>query len=65
MKEFIKALRENKAYGYIANNGHNMSKEDLINIIKEYEYAIQSHEEKEVHNRIAISLEEMLDVYED
>lgn len=39
MKEFIKAIQEDKAYGWIANHGHELSKDDLCNIIKEYEYA--------------------------
>lgn len=36
---FIEALREGKGYGWIANHGYSLSKEELCNIIKEYEYA--------------------------
>ena len=39
MKEFIEAIKEDRAYGWIANHGHELSKDDLCNIIKEYEYA--------------------------
>lgn len=40
VQEFIEALQEGKAYGWIANHGHELSKDELISIIKEYEYAI-------------------------
>ena len=39
MNEFIEAIKEDRAYGWIANHGHELSKDDLCNIIKEYEYA--------------------------
>lgn len=40
MKDYIKALRENKSYDWITNYGHNLSKYELIDIIKELDYAI-------------------------
>lgn len=42
MKEFIKAIQEDKAYGWIANHGHELSKDELVGIIKEYDFAIHS-----------------------
>lgn len=61
IKEFIKAVKENKAYGWIANHGHELSKDELCNIIKEYDFAIQSmnpYDTKEdIHNSIAEELD--------
>jgi len=39
INEFIEALKKGKGYGWIANRGHELSKDELCNIIKEYEYA--------------------------
>ena len=39
MKEFIKALEKGKGYDWICNHGHELNKYELIDIIKEYEYA--------------------------
>lgn len=38
MKEFLQALENGTAYDYIANNSHNMSKNELATILKEYIY---------------------------
>lgn len=45
MDEFINALREDMGYGYIANNAHHFSKEELKRIILEllYELTSESH----------------------
>ena len=40
--EFMEALKEGKAFDWISNNGHELNKDDLISIIKEYDYAIYS-----------------------
>ncbi len=58
MEDFIKALRENKAYDWIANNGWKLSKDELITIIKEYDFALPDSEEKHIHLIIATELEE-------
>ena len=39
MKQFIEALRNGKGYGWICNHGHELNKYELLDIIKEYEYA--------------------------
>lgn len=39
MNEFIEALRNGKAYDWISRHGHELNKYELIDIIKEYEYA--------------------------
>ena len=36
MKEFLQALEKGTAYDYIAQNSHNMSKDELATILKEY-----------------------------
>lgn len=42
MNEFIKALKEGKGYDWISRNGHELNKYELIDIVKEYDYAIHS-----------------------
>jgi hypothetical protein len=42
MKGFLKALENGTEYDYIANNSHNMSKDDLATILKEYIYHVNS-----------------------
>ena len=39
MKEFIDALRNGKGYDWICNHGHELNRYELIDIVKEYEYA--------------------------
>ena len=61
MNEFTEALRECKGYDWIANHGWELSKEELINIIKEYDYAIHSMilcEETDMYCSVADELEE-------
>lgn len=60
MEDFIKALREGKAYDFISNHGWDMSKDDLIRIIKEYDYAIYEAREKHLYGNIADELEDYL-----
>lgn len=38
-EELIQAIKSRNLYDFIGNNGHNYSKTDLINIIKELDYA--------------------------
>ena len=38
-EELIQAIKNHNLYDFIGNNGHNYSKADLINIIKELDYA--------------------------
>jgi len=40
INEFIEALRQGKGYGWIANHGWELSKDELCNIIKECLYSI-------------------------
>ena len=62
MDEFIEALREGKGYDWIANHGWELSKDELVNIIKEYDYAIHEEtmtvgEEMQMYNVVANNLE--------
>ena len=47
MKQFIQAIREERSYDWICNHGWELNKEDLINIVKEFDYAIGSMKEWE------------------
>lgn len=38
-QELIQSIKNHELYDFIGNNGHNYSKADLINIIKELDYA--------------------------
>lgn len=38
-QDLIDAIKNRELYDFIGNNGHNYSKTDLINIIKELDYA--------------------------
>ena len=38
-QELIPSIKNHELYDFIGNNGHNYSKADLINIIKELDYA--------------------------
>lgn len=54
MKEFIDVLKTNPngAYDYICNNYHEMSKDELKDIVKELLYAVYSNVTKVEHDEI-------------
>lgn len=62
MKEVVKALREGRAYDHISNNGYTMSKDDLVRIIKEYDYAIHTlgSDSQKIYDGIADELAEYI-----
>lgn len=64
INEFIKTIQEDKAYGWIANHGYELSKSELCDIIKEYDFAIQSMKpydtKEDIHNAVA---EELMMIY--
>ena len=41
MKGYVKALRKGNGYQYICDNGYDMSKAELCDIIKEFEYILK------------------------
>ena len=42
MKQFIEAVKDNRAYDWILTNGYSMDKSELVRIIAEFDYAIHS-----------------------
>lgn len=68
MKDYVEALKNGNGYQYICDNGHNMSKSDLCNIIKEFDYSVKRLSNRNVGSNayleyVAESIEEfyMLD----
>jgi hypothetical protein len=64
MKEFIEALRNEKSYSWICEHGHELSKCELIDIIKEFDYGIHSGaifetEKDDIFESVADELEEL------
>ena len=60
IKDYIKALKNNEGYGWIANNGYGLRQDELVNIIKELDYAIShSIEFEDIYNEAAINLHEV------
>jgi hypothetical protein len=43
MKDFIEALKNGNAFNWICNHGHELNKYELIDIVKEYDYAISDN----------------------
>ena len=43
MKNFIEALKNGRGFDWIAEHGHELNKYELIDIVKEYDYAIQDN----------------------
>ena len=41
LKKYVDALRKDTGYQFICDNGHEMSKSDLCNIIKEFDYVVR------------------------
>lgn len=40
LKDYVEALRNGNGYQYICDNGHNMDKSELCDIIKEFDYVV-------------------------
>ena len=66
IKNYIEELKKGKGYDWISNYGHELSKYELIDIVKELEYAIYdnlySFEAKEIYDAAA---EELMNSYYD
>ena len=62
MKNFIEALKNGRGFDWIAEHGHSLNKYELIDIIKEYDYAIQdnvdAYEAKSIYDAAAHELNE-------
>ena len=66
MNDYITALKNGRGYDWIANHGWELRKDELIDIIKEFDYAIhtmRSYDDKDdVYNAVC---EELTDSYND
>jgi len=64
MNEFLVALAEGKAFDWISNHGYELSKADLIAIIKELLYAIHKLGIfDDEHDILQTAYEELHDMY--
>lgn len=64
MNEFLVALAEGKAFDWVSNQGHELSKADLVAIIKELLYAIHKlgiFDDKD--DILQVAYEELFDMY--
>ena len=67
MKEYIEALRNGNSYDYICQHGHEFTKEELIDIIKELDYAIYSEAKyaikaSEIYEAAATNIEDLMEI---
>ena len=64
IKEYIEDLKKGKGFDWIASHGHDLNKYELIDIVKELEYAIYDNtldfEAKAIYESAA---EELLNLY--
>lgn len=70
LRERLKeALKEGTLYGFVANNGYAMDKEELITLVKELDYLIFKTfgEEKciELENQLLTQLEEDTSIFDE
>ena len=42
LKKYVEALKTGRGYQFICDNGHEMSKTELCDIIKEFDYVIEN-----------------------
>ena len=63
MKQFIEALRKGKGYDWISRYGHKLNKYELLDIVKELDYAIHNSSDNEDIYESAAT--ELADLYED
>ena len=68
MQEFLKAMKEEWAYTWFNANGHKLSKEDLVLIVREFIYVIGDMSETNIGNQaylsyVAESIEEEMEEY--
>ena len=57
-REILEAIEVNELYELVSTRGHEMDKQDLLNIIKELEYALynnMSRTEKREINKIVVN----------
>jgi len=55
MQEFLKAMHEERAYTWFNANGHKLSKEELMLIVKEFIYVIGDMSELNIGSQAYLS----------
>ena len=68
MQEFIQAMHKESAYTWFNANGHKLSKEDLMLIVREFIYVIGDMSETNIGSQaylsyVAESIEEEMEEY--
>ena len=68
MQEFLKAMHEERAYTWFNENGHKLSKEELMLIVQEFIYVIGDMSEMNIGSQaylsyVAESIEEEMEEY--
>ena len=67
MQEFIQSMHNERAYTWFSENGHRLSKEELMLIVKEFIYVIGDMSEMNIGSQaylsyVAESIEEEMEV---
>ena len=67
MKAYLEALRNGNSYGYICDHGHEFTKDELITIIKELDYAIYSEAKyavkaSEIYEAAATNIKDLMEI---
>jgi hypothetical protein len=64
-QELADAIRGGHGYDYFCQNGHDYSKSELVDILKEYDYAIHrmnlTSTKETVYDTVASNIEELID----
>lgn len=55
MQEFLKAMHEERAYTWFNKNGHKLSKEELMLIVREFIYVIGDMSEVNIGSQAYLS----------
>lgn len=66
MRAYLRALRNGNSYDYICNHGHEFTKDELITIIKELDYAIYSEAKyavkaNDIYDAVATNMEDLIE----
>ena len=65
-KEILEGLRDDGVFGFVSNNYWKLSKDVLVNIIKELDYAAYDNLTKKEYTEITEAmLEELTDIWEE
>ena len=67
IKAYLEALRNGNSYDYICDHGHEFTKDELVTIIKELDYAIYSEAKyaikaSEIYEAAAENIEDFMEI---